>query len=92
MALVWQRSGGAQLRGTMNAFFLVSCAMSIAALAFVGAIDGHTFGRAAALVPFAVIGYALSRLLITRLDRGRLRVAALSVSVVGALAVLVQRV
>jgi uncharacterized membrane protein YfcA len=91
MALVWQRSRGAALRGTMSAFFLVGCLMSVLALVAVDAINGPTVARAAALSPFALGGYALSRLLNTRLDRGGLRAAALTVSVVGAIAVLVQQ-
>lgn len=92
MALVWQRSRGAQLRGTMSAFFLVGCLMSVLALVMVGAIDSTTVLRAGTLAPFALGGYAASRLLNAHLDRGRLRAAALAVSVVGALVVLVQQV
>lgn len=91
MALVWQRSRGAALRGTMSAFFLVGCLMSVLALVLVGAIDGPTVARAAALTPFALGGYLLSRLLNARLERGGLRQAALAVSVLGALTVLVRQ-
>lgn len=92
MALVWQRSRGAQLRGTMSAFFLVGCFMSASALVVVGAIDGRTVLRAGALAPFVLGGYALSRLLNAHLGGQRLRGAALAVSVLGALAVLAQQV
>lgn len=56
MAVVWQRSRGAQLRGAMSAFFLVGFLMSVLDLVVVGAIDGGTVLRAGALVPFVLGG------------------------------------
>ena len=84
MALVWQRNSGARLRGTMSGFFLVGSMMSIAALTLTGAIDGRTVWGFAALVPAAVIGYALSRRINRFLDPKRLRWLAIGASTVGA--------
>ena len=41
MALVWQRSTGARLRGTMSGFFLIGSVMSIGVLALTGAVDAE---------------------------------------------------
>ena len=56
MALVWQRNGGARLRGTMSGFFLVGSVMSLVALALTGAVDGHTLATFAVLMPAALVG------------------------------------
>ena len=45
MALVWQNTTGARLRGTMNGFFLVGSVLSIAVLAVTGAVDHRTVAR-----------------------------------------------
>lgn len=90
MALVWQRNSGARLRGTMSGFFLVGSVLSLVALAFTGAVDGHTLRMFAILAPASVLGYVLSRYVNRHLDRGRLRRLAIAVSAIGA-AVLVLR-
>lgn len=90
MALIWQRSAGPALRGTMSAFFLVGCLMSLAGLIAIGEVDRTTLARAAALTPFVLAGYAASRLLNRWLDTGLLRPMALCACVVGALTVVVR--
>lgn len=90
MALVWQRNTGARLRGTMSGFFLIGSLMSLIALAATGAVDRHTFATFAVLVPAAVAGYALSRVVNRYLNRDRLRWLAITVSATGA-AVLIMR-
>jgi uncharacterized protein len=84
MALVWQNSSGARLRGTMSGFFLVGSVISIAVLAFTGAVDGSTMASFAVLVPASVAGYALSRVVNRLLDHRRQRWAAVAISAVGA--------
>ncbi len=42
MALVWQNSTGARLRGTMSGFFLVGSVLSLVLLALTGSIGHHT--------------------------------------------------
>jgi uncharacterized membrane protein YfcA len=88
MALVWQGSSTAQLRGTMSAFFLVGALMSLVGLAAVGALDQHILQFAAILTPAMMLGFALSGLVNKRLDRQRVRRVALSVSTLGAALVL----
>jgi uncharacterized protein len=92
MALVWQNTTGAQLRGTMSGFFLVGSLMSIAMLAFTGAVDGATVTSFALLIPAVAVGYVLSRLVNRVLDRQRQRWAAIAISAVGAIVLIVRQV
>lgn len=88
MALVWQGSHGARLRGTMSAFFFVGTVMSFLALLVGGAIDARTMAVAASMLPLVGAGYLASRLVNRTLDRRRLRLAALLASTVGAVLVM----
>ena len=90
MALVWQRNTGAVLRSTMSSFFLVGSVISLIVLAFTSAVDVHTLKTFALLVPAAVLGYLLSRVLNRYLNPQRLRWLAIGVSATGA-AVLIGR-
>lgn len=84
MAFIWQRSEGAQLRGTMSAFFLVGSTVSLAALGLAGAITAEILQFALWMIPAVLAGYVLSRYVNRFLDGGRLRIAALAVSGLGA--------
>ena len=92
MALVWQRSTGAELRGTMSGFFLIGSVLSIAMLSLTGSIDGDTWRWFAFLVPATVIGYALSRWANRLLNPQRQRWTAIVVSAAGAGVLVVQQV
>jgi uncharacterized protein len=91
MALVWQNTTGARLRGTMNGFFLVGSVLSIAVLALTGAVDHHTFASFAVLIPAVAAGYLLSRLVNRLLDRRRQRWAAIVISAVGAIVLIARQ-
>jgi uncharacterized protein len=91
MALVWQRTSGARLRGTMSSFFLVGSLMSLAALWFTGAVSGHTLTTFALFIPAAVLGYVLSRQVNRLLDPVRLRRLAIGVSALGAVVLITQQ-
>jgi uncharacterized membrane protein YfcA len=84
MALIWQRSHGPQLRGTMSAFFLVGSSISLVALVAVGAVTRQTVNLALWMIPAVLLGYLLSRYANRLLDHRRLRLVALSVSTLGA--------
>lgn len=90
MALVWQRSEGAALRGTMNGFFLVGSVVSVIALAATGSTTPRTYAAFALLLPAAACGVLLSRYVNRWLDRDRLRLVAIAVSSAGALILLGQ--
>ena len=91
MALVWQRSNGAQLRATMAGFFLVGSVMSIAMLTVTGSVDRHTVQMFAVLVPAAVLGYVLSRYANRVLTPARQRWTAIAASTAGAVVLVVQQ-
>jgi uncharacterized protein len=92
MALVWQRSTGAELRGTMSGFFLIGSMLSIAMLAVTGSIGAGTFRWFVLLVPVAVLGYALSRWVNRLLNPQRQRWTAITVSAAGATVLVLQQV
>ncbi|CAN5483737.1 sulfite exporter TauE/SafE family protein [soil metagenome] len=91
MALVWQRSSGARLRGTMSGFFLIGSLMSLAMLWLTGAVGTHTLWTFALLVPATVVGYVLSRYVNRFLDPARLRRVAITVSALGATVLIVRQ-
>jgi uncharacterized membrane protein YfcA len=84
MALIWQRSHGPRLRGTMSAFFLVGSSISLVALVAVGAVTRQTVSLALWMIPAVLLGYLLSRYANRLLDHRRLRLVALGVSTLGA--------
>jgi uncharacterized membrane protein YfcA len=92
MALVWQRSTGAELRGTMSGFFLIGSVLSIGMLSLTGSIDGDTWRWFAFLIPATVVGYALSRWANRLLNQQRQRWTAIVVSAAGAVVLVVQQV
>jgi uncharacterized membrane protein YfcA len=91
MALVWQNTTGARLRGTMSGFFLVGSLMSIGALTLTGAIDRHTVSSFAVLMPAVAVGFGLSRLVNHLLDSQRQRWVAIVISAVGAIVLIVRQ-
>jgi len=92
MALVWQRSTGAELRGTMSGFFLIGSMLSIAMLFVTGSIGADTVRWFVLLIPVTVLGYALSRWANRLLNPQRQRWTAISVSAVGATVLILQQV
>lgn len=91
MALVWQRSSGARLRGTMAGFFLIGSLMSLTTLAVTGAVDRHTLVMCALLIPATVGGYVLSRYANRLLNPQRQRWTAITASATGAVILVVQQ-
>src|SRR5438093_2893624 len=84
MALVYQRSSGAQLRATLAGFFVIGSCVSLAGLAAFGELAGKEALSGLVLVPALVAGLALSRPAARRLDAGHTRTAVLAVSALSA--------
>lgn len=82
LALIYQHSPPAELRGTLSAFFIVGCSVSIAALAAAGLYGRNEFTLSLALIPGIVIGFALSRFTVGLLGRGATRPVVLVLSLV----------
>ncbi|MGW0159873.1 sulfite exporter TauE/SafE family protein [Mycobacterium sp. NPDC003323] len=91
MALVWQRSTGAQLRATMSSFFLIGSILSVAMLAVTGSVDRHTVQMFAVLIPATMLGYVLSRYANRILNPQRQRWTAITASTAGAVVLVVQQ-
>ena len=91
MAVVFANEPGPVVRGNLSMIFVVGGLMSIAALALVG-----DFGRTEAwaslllLLPGA-LGFLASKRLAIHLDAGRTRAGVLTVSLVGALLVVINQ-
>lgn len=92
MALVWQNSEVPRLRSNMSAYALAGSLISLGALWLNGQVDASTAGSFAVLLPAAVAGCLLSRLVNRRLDRERLRWTAIAVSVAGAVTLVAAQV
>jgi uncharacterized protein len=84
MALVYQRSPGAELRATLAGFFLVGSCVSLVGLAAFGELAGREAVSGLMLVPALAAGLAFSRRAARRLDAGHTRVAVLAVSATSA--------
>lgn len=80
MAMVYQHAKAASMRATLNAFFVVGAAISIAALGWSGRIEQSDLLLAAAMLPAAGTGFLLSNWGKRLVDAGYLRVVVLTVS------------
>jgi uncharacterized membrane protein YfcA len=92
VALLYQRASGATLRSTMGLYFLVGNIVSLSALALADQVTTRDAGRALVLLPFVVGGFLLSGPLRRHVDRGRLRVAVLTLSAASAALLLARTV
>lgn len=90
IALVYQNARGPQIRATLAMYFLLSAAQSLVILALVGKLPARALAAGAALVPFVLLGFAVSGPLRRYLDGGRVRTAVLTVAAVSACALLGQ--
>ncbi|SCG52816.1 hypothetical protein GA0070609_2715 [Micromonospora echinaurantiaca] len=90
MALIYQRAGGATLRATLGAFFVVGAAGSLGMLHLVGHLEPRSVVGGLFMLPFVAIGFALAVPLRRYLDSGRIRPAVLAVAACAATALLVR--
>jgi uncharacterized membrane protein YfcA len=92
IALAYQDESGPALRATLSAFFLVGSALSVASLVAFGEFGRPELLAALALVPFMLVGGALSPLATRRLDQRRTRAMVLAVSALSATLLLIREV
>ncbi|MBW3536180.1 MAG: sulfite exporter TauE/SafE family protein [Actinobacteria bacterium] len=88
LAVVYASQRGPVIRGTLSVIFVIGGLISIAALAVVGNLGAAELGLALLIQPPVLLGFWASRGLAAHLDAGRTKAAVLSVSVMGALAVI----
>lgn len=92
VALLYQNADGPRVRATLGAYFTAGSLVSLAALAASGEFTGDAVRAAAVLLPFMIVGFALSSPARRVLDRGWIRPAVLGLATAGALALLVRAV
>jgi uncharacterized protein len=78
LALLYQHHEGPVLRATLAVAFAIGSVLSLVGLAIAGVIEAWHLVLAAALLPGLLAGLAMSRVMIHRLDRARLRPAVLA--------------
>ncbi len=90
MAIVYQHAKGPQIRATLAMYFFLSAAQSLAILAIVGRLPGRSALAGAVLIPFMVVGFAVSGPLRRFLDGGRVRMGILVVAAASAFVLITQ--
>ena len=90
MALLYQDASGPSLRGTLAGFFAVGNLLSMVTLTVVGELGSWELFTGLLFVPAVFAGFRLSVLVTPVLDRGYTRPVVLTVSVAGALGVLLR--
>ena len=90
VALLYQGASGPRVRATLAAYFAAGSLLSLIGLAVGGQVEGDSVRTAALLLPFMILGFALSGPARRYLDRGWTRPGVLALAGAGALALLVQ--
>ena len=88
MALIYQHSPGPRVRATISAFFVVGVVFSLGALATFGHFGAAHVIMSLQLIPSLLIGFLVSGPMARFVDKGRVRVAVLSISTLSALVLL----
>jgi uncharacterized membrane protein YfcA len=88
IAIVLQHEPPDRLRATLCAFFAVGCAISLVALAMIGAFGLRQIGLGLGLLPGVAIGFACGPVLGRSLNPRRARFAVLTISTLSAVALL----
>lgn len=84
LALLYQNSAPAQLRGTMAHFLVVGNLASLFGLVWVGRLGLSEVGAGLLLIPAVVLGYFASGRLVDGVDARMIRVAVLAFSLLAA--------
>lgn len=92
IALLYQRSRGRALRGTLSGYFSVGASLSLLLLAAIGRCGIPELLLALLILPGIFLGFAISIPLASRLERTNIRPMVLGLSSVSAVAVLVRAI
>jgi len=90
IALLYQRSHGRELRGTMSAMNVIAMASSLAALSIGGRVTAELVRTGALLMPAPLVGFVVATPLRSRIDGFGLRAAVLGVCAASAVIALVR--
>jgi len=92
MALLYQRSSGPRIRGTLSGHFVIGAIVSLAALAAVGRYGRTEIILSIWLVPAVLAGFAASGSIRESVDRAGARPFVLGLSILAALGILYRAV
>ena len=92
MAMALHGSGGAAMRGTLSAFFVLGTVVSVLLLVAVGEFGTSDVVASVALLPPVLVGFAASRFVAPHVDGARLRTGVLVLSTLAAASVIVTAV
>ena len=90
IAIVYQRSSGAELRTTVGVVLAFGAVISLSSLIVVGQYGFHELRLTALLAPGTALGFALSGRTRHLLDRGWIRPVVLSVAAASAIVLLIR--
>ncbi|WP_173935173.1 sulfite exporter TauE/SafE family protein [Chelativorans sp. Marseille-P2723] len=90
MAMVYQDTGGARMRATLNAFFVFGGLISILALWLAGRFGTHDLWLAMLMTPFAFAGLLMSAWGRKFVDRGGVKAVVLTVSSISGLVLILR--
>jgi len=90
MALLYQRANGPEIRAALSRFFGIGGVISLAMLTAFGQFHLDDLLISLSLMPGTIVGYLISGKLLGHVDRGRVRIAVLSLSGASALVALVR--
>jgi len=90
MALLFQKQKGPQLRATMSGYLLLGGMASVLGLVFVGSFRLPEVQATLLFLPAILVGYVLSRRMVSLLDAGYTRSAVLVVSAASSVVLLVR--
>jgi len=92
VALVYQHTTGAKLRGTLSAFFLICASLALTGLLVVRWLGIDELKLALVLIPGLIIGFIASRFTARLLDHRSIRPAVLILSASAAVGVLIRAI
>ncbi len=92
MAILYQHAPGPRVRATISAFFVVGVVFSLGALATFGHFGLDHMMMSLQLIPSLLIGFLVSAPIARFVDKGRVRIAVLSISALSALILLGKQV
>jgi len=88
IGIVYAGENPAKIRATLGLYWIIAYGLMVAMHALAGRFGWEDLARAGLLVPGIVLGYVLAPSIIVHIDRQRMRIGMLSVSVIGALALI----
>jgi hypothetical protein len=90
MALLYQNEAGPRIRATISAIFIIGGLVTLAGLWWAERFGTVELALGALLMPGVLVGFALSRYTVGRIDRAHTRPAVLLVSALSSLVIILR--